>query len=154
MWGAPHVPVGEAGRGRKLVRVPLPEGAKISWSSEPSDPTTEWWGTLVMVPGPGTVILFRDMSGYRGGWTLDVPPSATIIADGWCAQGIAGRMGGGPEYLVRAPEGTQFRIRRSGRLYGAPADLRVVVHADRLEVTDLAAEAASADAAARWGVTE
>jgi hypothetical protein len=151
-WGAPHIPVGEAGRGRKLVRVPLPEGAKVSWSSTPEPSVTEWWGTLVTAPGPGTVILFRDHSGYRGTWTLSIPPSAVIIADGWCAQGIAGRMGGGPEYVIRAPEGAEFKITRSGRLYGAPADLRVRVHADRVEVADAAAEADSAEAAARWGV--
>jgi hypothetical protein len=148
-WGAPHIRVGGlGGRGRKLVRVPLPAGAEVEWAAEPAD-LPEWWGTLCRVPGTGTIILFRDLSGHRGSWTLSVPPSATVIAEGWS---IAGRAGGGPEYLVRALDGAEFSVRRTGCLYGAPRNLRVTVHPDRLEVTNLTAEAESAEAAARWGV--
>lgn len=44
----------------------------------------------------------------------------TILAEGACAQGDAGRMGGHPEYLVIMEPGTTIRVVRSGRLYGMP----------------------------------
>lgn len=50
-----------------------------------------------------------------------------VIARGYTAQGDAGRMGGGPEYLVAVRPG-QFVIHRSGRLYGEPHWLTVTVN--------------------------
>lgn len=49
------------------------------------------------------------------------PPGVTIVAQGQCAQGDAGRMGAWGEYLVIMEPGTTVRICRYGRLYGAPA---------------------------------
>lgn len=47
---------------------------------------------------------------------LDLPK---ILAEGYCAQGDAGRMGGGHEYLIALQPGEGFSIQRSGRLYGS-----------------------------------
>lgn len=46
---------------------------------------------------------------------LDKPK---ILAEGYCAQGDAGRMGGGAEYLIALQPGEGFSVHRSGRLYG------------------------------------
>lgn len=44
-----------------------------------------------------------------------------IIAQGWVAQGDAGRMGGGPQQILVLQKDQVCRVGRSGRLYGAPA---------------------------------
>lgn len=49
----------------------------------------------------------------------------TALAQGYRAQGEAGRMGGHPVYLLLMEPGASFRVFRSGRLYGEPAE-RVV----------------------------
>jgi len=185
--------VGEEGRGRLLVRVPVPEGSAIQN------------GRLVKVPLSGefaaAVVLIRDHSGFRGGWRLcepwtleewerfvrraqahrppdgngplanghedgecpacervaPAPPqrrraSVRVIAEGFCAQGLAGRMGGGPEYLIVLPDGAAVEIVRWGRLYGKPSVLRLTadLSADTVTVTDPFAEALSRLAATRW----
>lgn len=53
-------------------------------------------------------------------WTL---PGLTIIAEGWRAQGEAGRMGCHPERLCILEPGTAIRIERTGRTYGRPWEL-------------------------------
>ena len=54
------------------------------------------------------------------------PAGVTILAQGYCAQGDAGRMGGHATYLLLMEPGASFRAYREGRLYGAPA-VRVVL---------------------------
>lgn len=200
----PVIYVGEEGRGRKLVRVPLPPGTRINHVAP------ETW-EVKEVPGDGVVLLIRDHSGYRGSWYAAPVPTAptcpyegregkikvedpysafeppcpgcgaprykwkakdhylppgmpentalfkaigaTVIAMGLCAQGLAGRMGGGPEFLVAVPFGWAFTIRRWGRLYGAPAILEVEVldeDGGTVNVKDWRAEWETAQAAARW----
>lgn len=51
--------------------------------------------------------------------------SVTLLAEGRCAQGGAGRMGGHSEYLVILKPGARLEVRRGGRLYGADP----VIHA-------------------------
>lgn len=53
------------------------------------------------------------------------PASNLVVAEGWCAQGLAGRMGGGPEYLLLLREGQAVEIVRWGRLYGQPDVIQV-----------------------------
>lgn len=67
-------------------------------------------------------VVVRDQSGFRGGWSLT---GGRIIAKGYCAQGDAGRAGGGPEYLLVLAEGEEITLRRSGRLYGEPDTIRL-----------------------------
>ncbi len=52
-------------------------------------------------------------------------PPEWIRGEGRCAQGDAGRMGGGPEYLLALPVGVSIELLRRGRLYGAPAWCRI-----------------------------
>lgn len=192
-----RVAVGEAGRGRKLVLVPVPPGAEIKDGVVLSLPGRE---------GEAVVVLVRDHSGYRGTWRLraatppekilalvrarkehqelssrsretgedertllyqrghdvwapggcplcthDAPPPPPgllrVIAEGAKAQGDAGRMGGGPEYLLGLPSGVSFEIHRTGRLYGSPAVIRVEVGPDGdVRAVDPFAEAISASA--------
>lgn len=158
-----HVHVGEPGRGRMVVHVPVPPGA-----------TLDDYENMLTLPGPNgaALVLIKDHSGYRGSWTLcaprandewDViaahrqnghagiasecpecgsrlsrqsPATVRVIAEGRRAQGIAGGMGGGPEYLVLMSDGDAVEIVRRGRLYGAPAVLRVECHSGEVSVTD------------------
>ncbi len=137
----PIIQVGEDGRGRELVRVALPEGSKHDEHRVQSIPTS--------TPDQ-FVVLIRDHSGFRGGWAAEFDGDVTIIAEGASAQGAAGRMGGGPEYLLRASPGASVTIRRRGRLYGKPAVLRVAITADGVSTVDVAAEEAATEAASRF----
>lgn len=171
-----YIRVGEAGRGRHAVDVPVPAGSVIEDDK------------LLEVPGSenGAVILIRDQSGYRGGWYLGYKAETMcpnegqridsscpickgwvshsllpigklnpqtlgkLIAEGYCAQGAAGRMGGGPEYLVVARFGAEFSIRRQGRLYGNPDVLNVSVTPEGIKVTDARWEIESRQASEAW----
>lgn len=143
-----EVVLGEVGRGRQQTRVPLPAGARVEG------------GRFVGVPARSSdevVVCIRDHSGFRGGWRLRVQlpdgsweefynlePEALpirVIAEGWCAQGTAGRMGGGPEYLLALREGQEVEVVRWGRLYGAPEVVRLRVEGGRVVATDPEAEA-------------
>lgn len=127
------VRVGESGRGRKLVSVPVPQGAEVVGMKV---------GTLISVPAKNqpegaVLVAFRDCSGFRGGWTLSDKIGVAVLAEGACAQGDAGRMGGGPEYLAVVADGGSATINRSGRLYGAPTTLRVKNAGGVLTVEDV-----------------
>ena len=73
-----------------------------------------------------------------------------IVAQGFCAQGAAGRMGGGPEYLLVLADGQAVEIVRSGRLYGAPSCVRLTNVGGELVATDPRKEAETRRAAAAW----
>jgi len=64
--------------------------------------------------------------------TLEQMKDVTILAQGSCAQGAAGRMGGHDEYLVIMEPGATICARRGGRLYGAPN--RLYIHWDGEEL--------------------
>ena len=134
--------VGETGRGRKLVSVPVPAG------SEGAD------GRLLLSvpaknePSGAVLVLFRDHSGFRGGWSLTDRQGVIVLAEGECAQGDAGRMGGGPEYLAVLADGGAATVNRSGRLYGKAATLRVRNVGGVLTVEDEAAVAETTAAVA------
>lgn len=73
-----------------------------------------------------------------------------VIAKGWRGQGDAGRMGGGPEYLIAARPG-RFCIERSGRTYAEPWLIGVTVTPDgTVTVDDRAAAIRATAAAAAW----
>ena len=170
--------VGESGRGRERVLVPVPHG--VTLTPEGSDGGF----ALTEAPGTGALILIRDQSGFRGSWTLggpflatgcpvgkeipygegecprcggryehqsmvlsELPAEVRILARGRCAQGMAGRAGGGPEYLLWAPAGTVLGVSRSGRTYGNPTEYHISVGSDgTVTLTDVVAEVKSAEA--------
>jgi len=172
------IAVGEPGRGREQVLVPVPNGVELT--PEGSDGGF----ALTSAPGAGALILIRDQSGFRGSWTLggpyrstgcpqgktipygegecprcggryehqatvlsELPAGVRILAQGRCAQGMAGRAGGGPEYLLWAPLGTTLGVSRSGRTYGSPTEYYIRVAEDgSVTLTDVVAEAKSREA--------
>jgi len=172
------IAVGETGRGRERVLVPVPNGVTLTPEG------IQGGFALTEAPGTGALILIRDQSGFRGSWTLGGPYRATgcpqgkhipygegdcprcggryehqamvlselpagvrILAQGRCAQGMAGRAGGGPEYLLWAPPGTVLGVSRSGRTYGTPAEYYISVGSDgTVTLTDIVAEVKSAEA--------
>lgn len=194
------IAVGEAGRGRRLVRVPLPAGAFVEGRTLLAAPIQAEGALLVLI---------KDQSGFRGSWRLrgahsperwqrviaarrshaaradghrvpgigagvfspvddggcpgchagleagdlvdrTIPVGSRVLAEGRCAQGDAGRMGGGPEYLLVLPAGAAVEIIRFGRLYGAPAVSRVENRDGVPTVTNPVQEAEAALAAAAW----
>jgi hypothetical protein len=123
VWGG-NISLGESGRGRQLTTVPVPLDRAVIEG-------TRCKGTLMEITGtkePGCLLVIRDQSGFRGSWTYQT--TARILAKGWCAQGDAGRMGGGPELLIHIKPGESVEITRTGRLYGEPARIRVVCRED------------------------
>jgi hypothetical protein len=160
--------VGEEGRRRERVVVPLPAGAVVRN------------GAVIEIPvsheDASAVVLIRDFSGFRGTWDLVEPleldairafiesrgddrvlidhmrdtKPPRLIARGKCAQGLAGRMGGGYELLFTAVDGEQYDIVRWGRIYGAPRILRVTVRDGRVTLTPMIAYVKTLDALSRW----
>ena len=66
---------------------------------------------------------------YVAGSPGDVP-GVQVVAQGFCAQGDAGRMGGHAEWLLIAEPGARFRVARGGRTYGSPNVVEVRVALD------------------------
>lgn len=192
-----NIVVGEDGRGRHLVRVPVPDGAQVRD------------GVLVAAPAPRVapdavvLVSVRDHSGFRGSWELTaarpdqewdiiasnaaahrppdghgplareaghdedlfgtklcpacvpVPPrqsaKVTVLAEGYCAQGDAGRMGGGPEYLLALRPGDAVELVSSGRLYDKPSTYRLAIEGDGTPVVSVPRQDAfSRRARATW----
>jgi hypothetical protein len=120
--------VGEEGRGRTLVRVPLAPAL--------ADAITDWVtcpdyvavgrtpdGRLLILPDvPGDsrcLVLLAVAAGYRGTTAIDHQGPVTVLAEGRCAEGQAGRMGGHAEQLLLLESGARITVTRHGRLYGA-----------------------------------
>ena len=162
-----HIVLGEEGRNRRKLVVPLPAGAVVIDGQVMEIPVSD--------PEAVAVVLLRDMSGYRGSWDLVYPlpdelleayleernidvfrgrleyaAPPRLIGKGRCAQGIAGRMGGGDELLFVAREGEAYDILRSGRVYGAPWILRLTASREGVTLTEPLAEIQSRRAASRW----
>jgi len=103
------IQVGEPGRGRHLVEVPMSQGGEFAAD-----------GRLLSVTVPGEqagelLVVVPDLSGFRGSSSISAMDGCVEVARGACAQGDAGRMGGGAEYLLRVAPGGTFTVRRSGR---------------------------------------
>jgi len=129
-----RVRVGHATRHSSPVDVPLPDGAKVVE------------GVLEGIPGMTSVlVLFHSQHGYRGTWSLhgarsktdwdrkvrgqEVPPRTPhgleIVAEGYASDSELGALGHGPEYLAVMKHGQAVEIVREGRLYSAPAVVRL-----------------------------
>jgi hypothetical protein len=98
-----------------------------AWAPCKPSPVT---GRIVDVPAKNqpagaVLVAIKDQSGFRGSWSLADRHGVIVLAEGACAQGDAGRMGGGPEYLAVIADGGTATINRSGRLYGKAETIRV-----------------------------
>lgn len=68
-----------------------------------------------------TLVLWSMSPGYRGGASYKIEGQAVLVAEGYEAQGAAGRMGGAPCPIVLVSGPCRLTWTRSGRLYGGAA---------------------------------
>lgn len=93
-----NVTLGQTERGNpKLIEVPC------------EDPLAESW-----------IGVFKTEIGFRGENHHKFPQGSVILAEGIIAQGAAGRMGSGRQYVVQLPFDAWIEWEISGRLYGRP----------------------------------
>lgn len=157
---AGRIEVGEEGRGRTMVCVPISLQAVMD-----GDTLTECAG-----PATSALVLIQDQSGFRGNWRLRValspemwdttdpagrraveqPFAGQIVAEGYGAQGDAGRMGGGPAYLLVLAHGQAVELVRNGRLYGANPVIRLECVAGCVVQSDPLADSQERVAAAKF----
>ena len=134
-WAFCH---GEKGRGRWQVRLPL--GASdfpFREGEDPPPPETEYKmrplgrkdargnDLYVLIRGEQDgryLLLWQLCPGFRGGASYQIKGKARLLAEGYEAQGAAGRMGGAPCPVVLVEGPCQLSWHRTGRLYGSPAD--------------------------------
>ena len=113
----PAIALGERGRGRRLVFVPCPleiqDGELVSIAkSRTNRPKvvrggdTEGW--LARVSTEGAYI--------RGAWGIAYAPKGTqveVVAKGYGAFGLAGRVGTWFDYLLKIPDDTLIKVKPS-----------------------------------------
>jgi hypothetical protein len=148
-WRFAH---GEQGRGRKLVFFPL--GARDFPGVEPAPGPDQDYDLIpvnegrahILVRGSGRqqgfLALLSLDPGFRGSATYSVHGDAEVLAEGYEAQGEAGRMGGAPCPVLRVTGPCVIRWHRDGRLYGDPADWVAVFDGDEWWVAVVEHEAA------------
>lgn len=129
---------GEQGRGRWEVRFPL--GFKsFPFQGEEAKPSEEQEYQLVKLEGKKDprgnqlvllgvgrqdgefLVLWHLSPGFRGSATFEIEGKAELIAEGYEAQGDAGRVGGASCPVVRVFGQATLSWGRSGRLYGSPS---------------------------------
>jgi len=140
----PAILVGEEGRGRELGILPvslLPEQHR-EWEEKGSvtvyaaSVTTTRSGRPKLVAvkeatsDEKVIAVFLTKIGFRGAneHTGDLegeefaPFPGEVLVRGVIAQGMAGYMGGGDQFVALIPKGVVFRTAYHGRLYGAPPE--------------------------------
>lgn len=132
----PAVVVGEEGRGRQLgvLAVQLRRSSYEEW--EKNGKVTVQFGRLGQTrsgnpklieteePEDSDLLLVLLTSiGFRGSNEHQFPPGTEVVVEGRIAQGTAGRMGNGAQYVVRVPAGTdgELVVKITGRRYGQPS---------------------------------
>ncbi len=140
----PHVAVGEEGRGRLLVRIAVSaSGDRLYNATVVRSLSIKIFGktkdegdappNFTLKEGddgsPNILALIDVAAGYRGytAWRLpeDEKHHPEIIAEGYKAQGEAGRMGGHKVALAVLHPESGVMITRTGRLYGEPEEIFV-----------------------------
>jgi hypothetical protein len=131
--------IGESGRGRKLAIIPvvLRPSSRTSWEVEGHvavenvEVCRNFHGYVYLkelekpVEDDCYLIVFRGWIGFRGSNSLtDYEGRAlsknVVLAEGRIAQGEAGRMGAGSQWLLMVRVGDLLRYEVDGRLYGEP----------------------------------
>jgi hypothetical protein len=148
---------GQEGRGRKLVFFPL--GSK-DFPAERGLPEPDQAYRLIPVSGNKTFILGREnrpsdeflvlwslSPGFRGDARYTVEGCATVIAEGYEAQGDAGRMGGAPCPVIHVTGPCVLKWTRGGRLYDSPANWRAVFDGKNWAVASDSPESDAVEAA-------
>ena len=147
-----------------LVYIPDQSGFRGSWYLRDARHTTEWDAIVSRASahrppdGDGALaeaaghVLHDDCAACDAIAALspERPCAAAYIAMGHAAQGIAGRAGGGPEYLLVLRDGQAVEIVRSGRLYGKPTVIQLACQAGVIIKSAPKSEALSRLAAMRW----
>jgi len=130
--------VGEKGRGRELGVLPVVgvrPGERIyaaQLGRTASDkPKLIAAATEHAVPAPVIAVL-RTGIGFRGSNSHE--GEFMPIVRGVVAQGAAGRMGSGEQLIALLPEGKVLKVRRFGRLYGAPPEYHYVLRQGKILV--------------------
>lgn len=127
----------EAARSKAGVIIRDHSGYRGGWTWKPGVPSSfcpnvgrpwdlEWandYGTVC--PDCGRQRGWMDVHPETGGLAPAHTIPGTPLAEGYKAQGMAGRMGGGPELFVMLEPGQGGVISRTGRLYGGPETLLV-----------------------------
>jgi hypothetical protein len=146
--------LGEEGRGRTLTKVPVSDemnktmlsissvdeaqknAVKVGESGIGVSPN----GTATLMPSrrgedDRALVVVRISMGYRGTveHEYDVG-SIRVLAFGVIADGAAGRMGSYKELLVVMNKGSEMKVTRKGRLYGAPDTFFITWNGDFLTV--------------------
>jgi len=138
----PAVSVGQRGRNRRLVFIPVEGGTPGTWIHDVELRPTRNGGLKFVLSksddSQQAVVVAKAGIGYRGsnrfmGDKVDAfPESIKILAEGKIAQGGAGYMGAGYQRILVVPKDTVFSVRQSGRLYGAPARMYYVFNGTTL----------------------
>ncbi len=131
----PAVIIGESGRGRSLGIVPVAlkkenyeqwkkEGRVYIKNATVGQTKTERPKLIETVDETTDKIIaiFITPIGFRGSNYHEFPEGTEILASGTIAQGDAGRMGSGNEYVVVRPVPSAVKVHIGGRRYGAPTD--------------------------------
>jgi hypothetical protein len=66
---------------------------------------------------------------------LEEVPGCTVLLEGVVAEGGAGRMASGPQYLAILEPGVRLVAHRTGRTYGKPCDLLIAWDGETLSLT-------------------
>jgi hypothetical protein len=135
----PAILIGEEGRGRRLGVLPVSGAAPKETLLAAQIGQTRTGNPKLIAASDGVddsavIVVLRTPIGFRGSnvhtgdrspeWTEDTPnylpfPGHTLVG-GRIAQGEAGAMGSGDQYVALIPRGAVFRTAYTGRLYGAP----------------------------------
>jgi len=146
----PAIVIGEEGRGRSIGFVPVKlTPASIAQLEEKGETRV----CFVSAREVGDKMVFDQLDnnddnstghvclvlnfayGYRGTVRYEFPEGVDILAEGIKADGQAGRMAGGPEYIIVAEGEAAILVRRTGRLYGGQSDFLVVVKDGEVTLT-------------------
>jgi len=133
----PAILVGEKGRGRELGVLPV-EGAQPGDTIVAARIGQTRSGRPKLLAAPSAenhdhaIVVFRTSIGFRGGNFHE--GEFHPLASGTIAQGLAGRMGVGRQHVALLAAGQVIKVRRYGRLYGAPPEHHYMLRDGRLLV--------------------
>lgn len=134
----PLITCGEEGRGRELGRIRVHLQEKTEKLESCSLFKSSKGVIIAVAEGKGNqeeaptdaLVKVAIHAGFRGGASYR-QSDLRAIAEGHCAQGDAGRIGGHTEYIGVLPDKGIIVVSRGGRLYGGP---------ERIEIRNIAGQ--------------